>query len=397
MVIFISEEVKSLAELEGASDKMSEGSVNQDELKMGIEIELEHTKDRNVAKKIALDHLAEIADYYTRLKKMEADAGKSFIVYTDSMEFKAEGEGLDKNYFACGYLMTPDLDLVNDAITPECHRRIEQRILGREVNVVKVGIEHTEIRAGDTRVIPAAKVIEVRYDGKGLFAKTKLNKHHPEFNTIWGSIEGGFLDAFSIEFKPLQWRTEMRGNKQVRLLDDVFIGGVTFTGRPINPACKITDFFVKARDAASTMDQILHSEGVPTQAPLQKPVEVKNMSEDTKPTGLEQKSPESAGLEIKNDSKDKGDEKSIAQGMLEIKAQLAELKAENAEMKKLLEVKAMIKDAVKDIAPETKAFETVDPATETKLKALPAKFEGTAELPLDTKSMIEATFGKPRF
>jgi hypothetical protein len=42
---------------------------------MGIEIELEHTDDREIAKKIALDHLAEIPDYYTRLKKMEDEAG----------------------------------------------------------------------------------------------------------------------------------------------------------------------------------------------------------------------------------------------------------------------------------------------------------------------------------
>jgi len=45
------------------------------ELKMGIEVELEHTPNRLVAERIALDHLAEVKDYYTRLKKMEAEAG----------------------------------------------------------------------------------------------------------------------------------------------------------------------------------------------------------------------------------------------------------------------------------------------------------------------------------
>ena len=49
--------------------------VDSEELKMGIEVEYEHTTDKDTAQRIALDHLAEIKDYYTRLKKMEEDAG----------------------------------------------------------------------------------------------------------------------------------------------------------------------------------------------------------------------------------------------------------------------------------------------------------------------------------
>jgi hypothetical protein len=41
------------------------------QLKMGMKVEKEHTTDSKVAKKIALDHLAELPDYYTRLKKVE--------------------------------------------------------------------------------------------------------------------------------------------------------------------------------------------------------------------------------------------------------------------------------------------------------------------------------------
>jgi hypothetical protein len=43
---------------------------------MGIEIEKEHTTDEALAKEIAMDHLKEIPDYYTRLKKMEDKAEK---------------------------------------------------------------------------------------------------------------------------------------------------------------------------------------------------------------------------------------------------------------------------------------------------------------------------------
>ena len=50
--------------------------VDQKELAMGIEVEYEHTSDRKVATRIALAHLKEIPDYYTRLKKMEAEGEK---------------------------------------------------------------------------------------------------------------------------------------------------------------------------------------------------------------------------------------------------------------------------------------------------------------------------------
>lgn len=52
-----------------------DGEYDPDELEMGIKVEMEHTHDRLIAEKIAKDHLAEIKDYYTRLKKMEKDAG----------------------------------------------------------------------------------------------------------------------------------------------------------------------------------------------------------------------------------------------------------------------------------------------------------------------------------
>jgi len=42
-----------------------------EELAMGIEIEKEHTDDPAIAEKIARDHLAEMPDYYTKLKEME--------------------------------------------------------------------------------------------------------------------------------------------------------------------------------------------------------------------------------------------------------------------------------------------------------------------------------------
>jgi len=61
----------------GESNAKKDVEYNEDELEMGREIEKEHTVDEDVAEKIARDHLAEIPDYYTRLRIMEAEAVKT--------------------------------------------------------------------------------------------------------------------------------------------------------------------------------------------------------------------------------------------------------------------------------------------------------------------------------
>lgn len=61
--------IEDIAEMHGVSlDKMKQ------QLKMGIKVEYEHTKDKSISIEIALDHLYEIPDYYTRLAKMEKEA-----------------------------------------------------------------------------------------------------------------------------------------------------------------------------------------------------------------------------------------------------------------------------------------------------------------------------------
>jgi len=70
----------------------------RNQLEMGIPIEHEHTKDKVLATDIALQHLDEIPDYYTRLKKMEADAKKHHKKFKDVKE-ATDGIGAkSKNY-----------------------------------------------------------------------------------------------------------------------------------------------------------------------------------------------------------------------------------------------------------------------------------------------------------
>jgi len=50
------------------------GNYDEEQVKMGIKVEMEHTDNPLIAEKIAKDHLTEISDYYTRLKEMEDSA-----------------------------------------------------------------------------------------------------------------------------------------------------------------------------------------------------------------------------------------------------------------------------------------------------------------------------------
>jgi hypothetical protein len=58
----------------GKSDKKPDSAFDAKQLQKGIKVEREHTKNKQLAKEIAKDHLSEFSDYYDRLEKMEKSA-----------------------------------------------------------------------------------------------------------------------------------------------------------------------------------------------------------------------------------------------------------------------------------------------------------------------------------
>lgn len=58
----------------GRARDLSPSRFDPDQLTRGIEVEMEHTPDPGVAREIAMDHLTEFPDYYTRLDRMESEA-----------------------------------------------------------------------------------------------------------------------------------------------------------------------------------------------------------------------------------------------------------------------------------------------------------------------------------
>lgn len=95
----------------GKSDHKPDSDFDKKEITKGMKVESEHTKNKEIQKEIAKDHLTEIPDYYERLAKMEKDAAqkkskesapapshenKSFISFAKNIFGKYLEEGLSK-------------------------------------------------------------------------------------------------------------------------------------------------------------------------------------------------------------------------------------------------------------------------------------------------------------
>ena len=66
---------KRISDLYGSAMTKNEQSFDPKEIEMGIKVELEHTKDRKKAKQIALEHLRETPDYYSKLQECGLSKG----------------------------------------------------------------------------------------------------------------------------------------------------------------------------------------------------------------------------------------------------------------------------------------------------------------------------------
>ncbi len=75
-------------DVDGIADRHGVHPANiESQLRKGTIIEKEHTPNRKIARLIALDHLAETPDYYTRLEEMEKEAKES-----DTLAWETRGK-----------------------------------------------------------------------------------------------------------------------------------------------------------------------------------------------------------------------------------------------------------------------------------------------------------------
>ena len=64
----------------GKADNQPDEKYDSKQLRMGMNVEMEHTNNREKAKEITKDHLEEFDNYYTGLKKMEKGLEKEYDV-----------------------------------------------------------------------------------------------------------------------------------------------------------------------------------------------------------------------------------------------------------------------------------------------------------------------------
>jgi len=129
-----------------------------------------------------------------------------------------------------------------------------------------------------------AKIVEAKVDDRGLWVKCMLNKNSPKYKALWGSIKDGFINAFSIAFQPLRTVEKSIGDVTVRLIEELKLLNVAFTGAPVNKGATMTEFGMKSVMLKAINDSEINGEQVIVPKSLiTKLLEEKDMEEKQEP------------------------------------------------------------------------------------------------------------------
>lgn len=161
---------------------------------------------------------------------------------TDTLTFSTTELKGEKQAFVTGYISVPDIDLYNDIVTMTAMKSMLRQI---EESTITIDYEHEAWR-DDNTILPVAKIVEAKVDDRGLWVKAVLNKNSPKYKALWGSIKDGFINAFSIAFQPLQTVEKSIDGVTVRLIEELKLLNVAFTGAPVNTGAKMTQFGMKS-------------------------------------------------------------------------------------------------------------------------------------------------------
>ncbi len=146
-----------------------------DQLRMGIEVEKEHTTDKKEAQKIALQHLAEKPDYYTKLKKVEQQNESSILKGILSEVKKSSKKMKGKDPCWKGYEMVgtkkkgnrevPNCVPVSEATLPVQNGHVMQILVSWRGKLLTSQLFFPQIRVPNRREIETA-IVKVYPDAK---------------------------------------------------------------------------------------------------------------------------------------------------------------------------------------------------------------------------------------
>ena len=200
----------------------------------------------------------------------------SYRFNTDTMTFDTVELKGEKQAYVTGYISVPEVDLYNDLVTMNAMNSLLKQI---EESVITIDYEHEAWR-DDNSILPVAKIVEAKVDDKGLWVKAILNKNSPKYKALWGSIKDGFINAFSIAFQPLLTIEKEVDGVTVRLIEELRLLNVAFTGAPVNKGATMTEFGMKSVMLKAITDSEVNEERVlVSKSFLEKLMEVKDMEE----------------------------------------------------------------------------------------------------------------------
>ena len=283
---------------------------------------------------------------------------------TDTLTFSTTELKGEKQAFVTGYISVPDVDLYNDIVTMTAMKSMLRQI---EESTITIDYEHEAWR-DDNSILPVAKIVEAKVDDRGLWVKAVLNKNSPKYKALWGSIKDGFINAFSIAFQPLQTVEKSIDGVTVRLIEELKLLNVAFTGAPVNTGAKMTQFGMKSVMLKAIADIEQNGENiiVPKNI-LTKLMEDKNMVEqkteieaevtEVKEEPVVEETPEEVVEEVVTEEPvvDSKIEDLVTELKSMVEAQNATIEKQAAELKALSE-KEVFKSPV-TIKPEVKSVE----------------------------------------
>ena len=261
----------------------------------------------------------------------------------------------EEHLFVEGDISTNDIDLVNDMMTKNCQESMQKQILERNM---KLDLEHEAFK-GDTHEekeisktkIPAGKLIDatVKDLGKDRYStrvKGEINRHNPNYASIKGNLEEGYLDAFSVAFLPIDVSYKTIDGKKIKMLNDVILLNVALTGNPCNTKAQLTDILTKSMDAVEEykkmkdIDPNIESNLVVKNSHSTDLVGNSQLNNKKIQKMTEEKSEESQSQEESQDEDNESENveqkamlKSVTEGMKDLSGKYDEMQKENVSLK----------------------------------------------------------------
>jgi hypothetical protein len=195
------------------------------QLKKGMKVEMEHTKDKQKAKEIAMDHLSEDPKYYTKLEKVESNeddkvtAKKQFS--QDLQQDKDFQEFKKRAKYKQGYkdidFGTPNVVSKDPYIKKrkwsrpgkeETFENIDKDLKGNDKEMVNGIIEIlNQIEDKENRMKVAKNMIQkfkkegIKFDYNDFFQKSDLNKKAETKEATGAASAGSYVGPFSMDSK----------------------------------------------------------------------------------------------------------------------------------------------------------------------------------------------------